>query len=256
MTHRGPFQPLLFCDSVILPRLSFTPDIMYLLIPSGAGGQGMVVVVISSHVVSAVLSSSGGGLHTLFPCSRVRSLSQETVPHKLLQRESFPMGCSPSGTDFSNLDLPLAHRFCQQTCPSVAFSFHGFTGPGRSLLQRGLPMGSQSPSGASTCSSLEFSMDCRSVSFPPWTSMDCKGTACLTMVFTTGCRGISAPVSGTALLPYSLSSLCCCCSTVLFFPLFIYVVTEALPLLLMGSALASGESVLEPTGFTGHRGSF
>jgi len=39
---------------------------------------------------TATPSSSGGGLLTLFPCSRVRSLSQETVLHKLLQSESFP----------------------------------------------------------------------------------------------------------------------------------------------------------------------
>jgi len=44
----------------------------------------------SSHGVSAAPSSSGGRLLTLFPCSNVRSLSWETVLHKLLQRESFP----------------------------------------------------------------------------------------------------------------------------------------------------------------------
>jgi len=46
--------------------------------------------VSSSHVVSAAPSSSGGGLLTLCPCSSVRSLSWETVLHKLLQCESFP----------------------------------------------------------------------------------------------------------------------------------------------------------------------
>jgi len=49
----------------------------------------MGVVVSSSHI-SDPPSSSGGGLLTLCPCSRVRSLSQETVLHKLLQHESFP----------------------------------------------------------------------------------------------------------------------------------------------------------------------
>jgi len=52
----------------------------------------MGVAVSSSHVVSATPSSSGGGLLTLFVCSSVRSLSRETVLHKLLQRESFPWG--------------------------------------------------------------------------------------------------------------------------------------------------------------------
>jgi len=50
----------------------------------------MGVTVSSSHIVSAAPSSSGEGLLTLFPCSSVRSLSQETVLHKLLQHESFP----------------------------------------------------------------------------------------------------------------------------------------------------------------------
>ena len=49
----------------------------------------MGVAVSSSHVVSATPSSSGGGLLTLFPCSSVRSLPQETVLHELLQRDSF-----------------------------------------------------------------------------------------------------------------------------------------------------------------------
>jgi len=31
---------------------------------------------------------------------------------------------------------------------------------------------------------------------PLWTSMGFKGSACLTMVFSTGCRGISAPAPG------------------------------------------------------------
>ena len=47
-------------------------------------------MVRSSHIVSAAPSCSGGGHFTLFPCSGVGSLSQETVLHELLQRESFP----------------------------------------------------------------------------------------------------------------------------------------------------------------------
>jgi len=50
----------------------------------------MGVTVSSSHIFSAAPSSSGGGLLTLCPCSRVSSLPQETVLHKLFQRESFP----------------------------------------------------------------------------------------------------------------------------------------------------------------------
>jgi len=44
----------------------------------------------SSHVVSVAASSSEGRLLTLLLCSSVRSLSRDTVLHKLLQRESFP----------------------------------------------------------------------------------------------------------------------------------------------------------------------
>ena len=60
-------------------------------------------------------------------------------------------------------------------------------------------------------------------------------------------------------LTYSHSSLLTAAGVMQFFPpLLKYAITEALPLLLMGSALASGGSVLEPAGinFIGHRGSF
>jgi len=50
----------------------------------------MEVTVSSSHIVSATPCPSGGGLLTLCPCSNMRSLSWETVLHKLLQCESFP----------------------------------------------------------------------------------------------------------------------------------------------------------------------
>ena len=50
----------------------------------------MGAAVSSLHIVCAIPSSSRGGLLTLFPCSSVRSLSQETVLHKFLQREFSP----------------------------------------------------------------------------------------------------------------------------------------------------------------------
>jgi len=65
-------------------RFSISPP------PSDTEGRGMGVTVSLSHLVSATASSSGGGLLTLFPCSSVRSLSQETVLHRHLQCESFP----------------------------------------------------------------------------------------------------------------------------------------------------------------------
>ncbi|KAK4825641.1 hypothetical protein QYF61_001426, partial [Mycteria americana] len=83
---------------------------------------------------------------------------------------------------------------------------------------------------ASTCSSMEFSTCCNWIPPPPWTSMGCRGTACLTMVFTMGCRGISALVPGAPPPPpSSLTS---------------YVIAEVLPPSLIGLALASDQRSL------------
>jgi len=157
----------------------------------------MGAVVSSSPVVSAAPSSSGRGLLTLFPCSSVRSLSWETVLHKLLQGESFPQaaalhelpqygslptGYSPSGTGCYSVVPPWGHKSCQQTCYSVGSSLHGYTGPDRSLLQRRLPMGSQPPLGIHLLWCGVPSTGCRWRSAPPWTSMDCRGATYLTMV--------------------------------------------------------------------------
>jgi len=54
----------------------------------------MGVTVNSSHAVSAAPCPSGGRLLTLFPGSRVKSLSEETVLHELLQHESFPQAAA------------------------------------------------------------------------------------------------------------------------------------------------------------------
>jgi len=102
--------------------------------------------------------------------------------------------------------------------------------------------------------------------------MDCRGTACLTMVFSIGCRGSSAPVPGAPppplsalslvsaelFLPHSLTLLFPLQVRRSFFPLLQYVITEVLPSSLMGSALASSWSVLElaGTGSIRHKGSF
>ena len=59
----------------------------------------------------------------------------------------FTMRCSPSGADCSSVGPPWGHKPCQQTCSSMGSSFHAATGPGRSLLQRGLSTGSQPASG-------------------------------------------------------------------------------------------------------------
>jgi len=172
------------------------------------------------------------------------------------------MGCSPSGTSCSSMGLPRGHKSCQQTCSRVGSSLHRSTGPARSLLQCGLPIGSQPSSHTFTCFGMGSSTGYRWISAPLWTSMGCRGTACFTMIFSSGCRGISAPapgaptpppssqtlVSGEWFLSHILTPLYCCCCAACLFPLFKYVITEALLPSLMGSALASGGSVLEVAG--------
>jgi len=111
----------------------------------------------------------------------------------------------------------------------------------------------------STCSSIVLQNLTMQVSicFLLLTSMGCMGTACLTMVFTTGCGGISAPAPG-APLPhpssltlvsaglfhtFSLFSSGCC-----HFPLLQFDITEMLSASLVSSDFTSGGSILEPAG--------
>jgi len=156
-------------------------------------------------------------LLTLFPCSSVGSLPWETVLHKLphlspshglqLFKNCSSVGAFHGVQSFRNRQLqrgsPTGSQALPANCSSVDSSLHGSAGPGRILLQHGLLMGSQP--------SLGFhlrgvpSTGCWWISVPPWTSMDCKGRACLTMVFITGCRGISALASGAH--PHRPSSL-------------------------------------------------
>jgi len=184
------------------------------------------------------------------------------------------MRCSPSGTGCSSTGPPRGHKPCQQTCSSTGFSLHGSAGPATSLLQRGLPTGSQHPSSIPLLQRGVPSMGYRWISAPPWTSTGCRGTACLTVVFSTGCVVISALVPGPPPPPPSALTLVSAdlflshsLNSSLLWLLFLhqvppthtllkYVIPEALPPLIM--ALASGGSILKPTG-TGsikHRGSF
>ncbi|KAK4807226.1 hypothetical protein QYF61_024346 [Mycteria americana] len=92
---------------------------------------------------------------------------------------------------------PTGHRSCQKTCSCVGTSPWA-TVPARSLLLHGL-----SPQAAASFRAHIHLLQ-RGVlhglqgwiSAPLWTSMGCKETTCVsvTMVFTTGCRGISASV--------------------------------------------------------------
>ena len=90
-------------------------------------------------------------------------------------------------------------------------SLHGSTGPARTCSRVGSPR-SNSLLQASTCSSVGYSMGCRWVSAPLWILMGCRGTACLTTVISTGCRGTSdlapgappPPPSSLTLMPAEL----------------------------------------------------
>jgi len=158
--------------------------------------------------VAATPFSSCRGLLTLCPCCSVRSLSRETVLHKLLQCESFPQGAVlqaqttpawvPHGvTSPASKPVPVwpplspwGHRSCQEPAPARAS--HELT------VSFGHPpaLGWGPPRG------------CRWRSAPQWTSVSCRITACFTMVFTTGWRGSPAPASGApAPAPYSLTLL-------------------------------------------------
>jgi len=58
----------------------------------------------------------------------------------------------------------------------------------------GLSTGSQPPSGIHLLRCGVPSTGCRWISAPPWTSMDCRMTTCLTMVFIMSCKGrLSTP---------------------------------------------------------------
>jgi len=169
----------------------------------------MGVMVSSSHMVSAAPSFSEGRLLTLFHCSSVRSLSWETVLHKLLQCESFPWTAAlhklPQHGSF-----PWGAVLQTQTAP--AWIPHGITSPasktalawaplstGPQVLagacsRVGLPMGPQSPSGIHLLWRGVPSTGYRWISAAPWTSLDCRGTTSLTMVFIMIWKGrLSAP---------------------------------------------------------------
>ena len=97
---------------------------------------------------------------------------------------------------------PWGHKTCQQTCSSVGSSLHRSTGPGRSLLQHGLPTESQLPSGIYLLRRGVPPTGYRCISALWWTSMGSRGTACLTMVLITGCKGsLSVPASRAPPLP-------------------------------------------------------
>jgi len=250
----------------------------------------MGVTVSLSHVVSAAPSSSGGGLLTLCPCSSVRSLSRETVLHKLLQHESFPWAAALHKLPQRG-SSPWVADLQEQAAP--AWVPHGVTSPASKPAPASAPLstgpqvlaGACSGTGSSWGHSLLQVSICSGVRSLPWTTSGYllhRGP-----LWTAGGQPASPWSSSRAaredsLLRYlehplplllncpwclqscfshivSLLSLDCCLPAVLgFFHLLKYVIPEALPPSLIGSALASGGSVLEPagTGCIRHGGSF
>lgn len=123
-----------------------------------------------------------------FLCSDMDSLPWGTAFHDLHQQRLqlftncfrvHSIGYSPSGRHRSSVNPPKGHKPSRNLLQCGLLSLHRFVCPARSLPQHGLLMGPQHPSGASTCSGVGFCTKFRWVSAPLWTSMDCRGTACL-----------------------------------------------------------------------------
>jgi len=187
----------------LLPRLSFTPVSVPPPCERHRGMGNWDCSQFITHCLCRSLSLRGRTLHTLLLLQCEVPLagdsSPQTSPTWVLptgcsSSQTAPVwvpstGCSPSGTGCSSLGPPRGHKSCQQTCSGVGSSLHGSAGPASSLLQRRLPTGSQLPSGIHPLRHGVPSTGCRWISAPPWTSMGCRGTTCLTMVFITGCKG-------------------------------------------------------------------
>jgi len=216
----------------------------------------------SSHVVSAAPASSWGGLLTLCPGSSLGSLPHETILHGLFQCEPFPQAAVLHDL-LQDGSFPWGALLQEQIC--LVWVPHGVTSPAKSLLQCGLlspwiHRSCQEPApaqvfhrvtGTSTCSGVGSSLGCRWITSPLWTSMACSRTACLTMVCSMGCRGISAPAPGAPptcpssptlvfaglFLSHSLTILSGCKMPLCrVFSFLKYLVTEMLPPSLMGLA--------------------
>ena len=218
-----------------------------------------------------------------------RLFSRETVLHKLLQHECFPWGavlhelsqCGsfPRGAVLQEWAAPVwvSHGATSPASKSAPVWAPLSTSPqilAGACSCAGVPTGSQIPAGIHLLWCGIPSTGYRWISAPPCTTMDCRATTCLTMIFSTSCKGrLSAPASWAPLPPPSSLTLV---SAELFlshrltpfstafspqvflsFPLK-YVITEVLSLSLIGLALASGGSILESanTGFIRHGGRF
>lgn len=109
------------------------------------------------------------GLQLFWNCCTVGPFHGVRCFKKRLLQPGSPMGSQVLAHLLqSGLIFPWSSRSCQEQC--------------------GFPMGHSLLEGTSSCSDVG-------------SSMGCKGTACLTMGYTTGCWGISLPVPGAFLPP-------------------------------------------------------
>jgi len=222
----------------------------------------MGAAVSPSHAGSAAPSSSHSapapawgpfhGRWLSMNCPRVGSLPRGAVPQEQAAPAWVPMGSQalPANLLRRGLLSPRGHRSWQEPAPARAP--HGVTASFRNP-----------PAPAwGHCHKLWVGI-CSTVGphglqgqpAPPRSAPWLQGNLC-SGAWSTSCPP-SALTWGSAelLLSHSLnllSSWSCCCAVT--FSLLKYLIPEALPLSLMGLALASGRSVLEPAGvgFIGH----
>jgi len=127
--------------------------------------------------------SPSHGLQLFMNCPSVGPLHGVQSFSNRLPQHGSPMGSQALPANLLRCELlsPWVRRSWQEPAPAQAP--HGVTQPpsGIHLLRHGVP-----------------SMGCRWRSAPPWICMGCRGTACLTTVFSTSCKGrLSAPASQT-----------------------------------------------------------
>lgn len=135
----------------LLPGINISPNILYLLLLSDAGGLRMGFAVSLSHVSNPPSHSWRGRTPHTFPSLQRGVPAMGDSPPQSSAISVLPTGCScsqtapawvpplgysPSGTH-SGVDPPWGHQSCQQICSSVDFIPHG----ARTLLKPGLPKG-------------------------------------------------------------------------------------------------------------------
>jgi len=128
----------------------------------------------------------------------LRGRTPHTLP--LLQHEG-PSHGRQFSTNFSNLSP--SHRLQLFTnCPSMGPS-HEVQSFRNRLLQRGSPTGSQALPANLRQHGLLSPWVCRWRYATPWTSMDCRGTTCLTMVVFISIKGRLSALTFQAPAPAS-----------------------------------------------------